>query len=416
MARVVELDVPEVDWQRRLLRGRTGAPQGLSSNVALIVHHDRALQGIARYCAFSKRVMRHGAAPWRRDTGGPVEWSDNDTLQLRHWLASKYSFEPGREAAADGVMAAALEREYHPVRDYLNGLQWDGERRLNRWLYRYLGCRDGGDVRTQRYLYAVGTWWMQGAVARVMAPGCKFDYMLILEGRQGSYKSTALGVLGGDWFSDGHIDLNSKEGNQFVQGIWIAEMAELDALNKVEATRVKSFLGMREDRFRPPFGRSVVAYPRECVFAGSTNLYQYLRDPTGNRRFWPVECGVIDTAGLRQDRDQLWAEAVARYRAGRRSAPDAKWRATMDDQQDRRYSSDALQELIDHFLSSTTRTTHTMSEIMGEALDLSPKDMQPQTQVRVGLIMAKLGWRKVRQRARDGSGRLEYVYHREDRS
>ena len=210
----------------------------------------------------------------------------------------------------------------------------------------YLGAEDTPLNR------AFGSRWMISAVARIMQPGAKVDHMLILEGPQGAKKSSALKVLAGaEWFTDELAEIGSKDAAQQMRGIWIIEIAELDAIGRAEVSRIKAFLTRTTDRYRPPYERYVVEVPRQCVFAGSVNPDTYLRDETGNRRFWPVRCGRIDLDALRRDRDQLWAEAVARYREG------AIWWldepeliAEVKAEQDQRYHADAWDSRIDRWL------------------------------------------------------------------
>ena len=209
------------------------------------------------------------------------------------------------------VGAVAREITVHPVRDHLGALAWDGVPRIETWACRYLGAEDTAFNRS------VGALWLISAVARIFRPGVKADHMLVLEGPQGARKSTALKILAGeDWFTDELPDLGSKDAAMHMQGVWIIEIAELDAIGKAEVSRIKAFLTRTTDRFRPPYGRYTIEVPRQCVFAGTVNPDTYLRDETGNRRFWPVRCGTIDIDALARDRDQLWAEAVARFRAG----------------------------------------------------------------------------------------------------
>ena len=210
----------------------------------------------------------------------------------------------------------------------------------------YLGAEDTPLNR------AFGSRWMISAVARIMQPGAKVDHMLILEGPQGAKKSSALKALAGaEWFTDELAEIGSKDAAQQMRGIWIIEIAELDAISRAEVSRIKAFLTRTTDRYRPPYERYVVEVPRQCVFAGSVNPETYLRDETGNRRFWPVRCGRIDLDALRRDRDQLWAEAVARYRDG------AIWWldepeliADAKTEQDQRYQADAWDARIDRWL------------------------------------------------------------------
>ena len=224
--------------------------------------------------------------------------------------------------------------------------------RIETWACRYLGAEDTAFNRS------VGALWLISAVARIFRPGVKADHMLVLEGPQGARKSTALKILAGeDWFTDELPDLGSKDAAMHMQGVWIIEIAELDAIGKAEVSRIKAFLTRTTDRFRPPYGRYTIEVPRQCVFAGTVNPDTYLRDETGNRRFWPVRCGTIDIDALARDRDQLWAEAVARFRAGAiwwLDTPELIAAATAE--QEKRYQADAWDDLIANWITHETRT------------------------------------------------------------
>jgi len=214
---------------------------------------------------------------------------------------------------------------------------------------------------------AVGARWLISAVARIFRPGAKADCCLILEGPQGIRKSTALRTIAGEYFTDELADLGSKDAAMQTRGVWIIELSELDNLSHAEVARIKAFMSRTTDRFRPPYGMRLVESPRQCVFAGTVNHSSYLRDETGGRRFWPVVCGQIDVDALAGDRDQLWAEAKARFESG-----SAWWLDTIDlvqlatDQQEARYEGDPWEEVIGPWLENKESTT--ISELLEKCI------------------------------------------------
>lgn len=413
---IMELLPPDYDWVRKLKRTRDG---GIASNIFNTQHilmHDEKWADVLGYCEFSYRVIKRQPPPF---PGGRVgEWDDADTDRLRIWLCEHYGFSP-RTADADGaVVVVAKENSYHPVRDYLDGLTWDGVARLDNWLQLFMGAGSKSEDAAERdryndYLRLVGTKWMIAAVARVMQPPVKADCVLILEGKQGAGKSTALAVLGGDWFTDTHFALGEKDGYQQMQGVWICELAELDSFNKAESTRAKQFFSSLEDKYRPSYGKRTVAFARQCVFGGTTNQDGYFKDPTGNRRYWPVYCHEPNLAALKQHRDQLWAEALHRYRDGE------KWWVTDDEkylfeaEQEARYAGDAWEDAIREWLTVSTGLSdfHTTVEVMRGALKMDYVQMKPPEQTRVGVVMSRLGWKRVR---RTVGGQRQWGYMRPD--
>ncbi len=214
------------------------------------------------------------------------------------------------------MLAVSESNARHPLREWLLGLEWDGEPRLHGWLHWWAGAEWTDDGLTEVY----GTKWAISAVARILEPGCKVDTALILVGRQGLGKSTAFRTLAGaQWFSDSVIDVRSKEAYQALQGLWVYEWAELDSMKRSETTAVKAFLSARVDRYRPAYARHSVSAPRQCVFVGTTNDTRFLTDPTGSRRYWARQLvGEADVAQLAANREQIWSEAVARYQEGER--------------------------------------------------------------------------------------------------
>ncbi|WP_237081182.1 virulence-associated E family protein [Myxococcus xanthus] len=218
---------------------------------------------------------------------------------------------PKTHAVAQQLLSVAKRNSYDPVADYLAGLVWDGKPQLDELLVTYFGARG-----EPGYLRAVGAKFAISAGARALRPGCKVDTVLILEGPQGLRKSTAFRILGGQYFSDAPIDVTNKDSAMLASQFWFIELAELSTFRKSEDQALKAFISRTDDTYRPPYGRANVKSPRRCVFVGTTNDDDYLRDPTGHRRFWPVKCSGIEVDALARDRDQIWAEAVVRFHQG----------------------------------------------------------------------------------------------------
>lgn len=395
------------DWRDRLLVNREGNLKSDISNIDLVLQNDDDWCGVLGYCDFSYRIIKRKPPPY--EYGEVGEWTDADNTRLRIWLSNKYGFTPKAADAQDAVLVAAQARRFHPVREYLNSLRWDGQRRVRSWLHTYLGA-DPND-----YTELAGMKWLVSAVARVMRPGCKADAMIILEGGQGLGKSTALRILGGEWFTDSHFNLGEKDGYQLIQGVWICEMGELDSFNKAESTRAKQFMSTQQDRFRPSYGRNAETFPRQCVFAGTTNQEQYLKDATGNRRSWPVYCRRLASLLLEADRDQLWAEAVQIYKQGIPWYVEDHEKHLFEAEQEDRFDTDVWEEKIVEYLRQPERQAHvSISELMENALLMQAAQMKPPEQKRVAQILTRHGWRKVRPRVTQSNGKVvrPWMYER----
>lgn len=387
-------------WRFKFILNDNGEIKADIGNAKLVLENDARWRDVLGYCDFSYRVLKRTLPPFPNSSVG--EWTDADTDRLRIWLAENYRFTPKTADALGAVVVVAEANRFHPVREYLTGLTWDKVPRLERWLHSYMGAE------ANAYSALAGKMFLIGAVARVMRPPVKMDTVLIFEGLQGLGKSTALKILGGEWFTDTPLVLGDKDGFQQMQGVWIIELAELDSFNKADHTRAKQFFGSQVDRYRPSYGRLTQTFARQCVFAGSTNQDSYLRDATGNRRYWPVACSCVLAKELEADRDQLWAEAFHRYVEGEAWWPADDHKLLFEEQQEKRFDADVWEELISTWLMSTTKNRVLMSDIMGEALNLEAAQMKPPEQKRVGQIMAHLGWVRVRPRVAGGGRETGY--------
>lgn len=304
-------EVINLPWRAQLRKNDGGKTIGDEANVMIALRASAELSGLTQYNEFSLNIEFRREPPWRSVSVGS-RWLDNDDMQLMIWLQHCGISMRSRSSVSECISVVAHERTVHPVRDYLKGLEWDGKHRIDEWLARYMGSSG-----TPEYLRAIGRRWLISAVARVMQPGCQADHTLVFEGIQGAGKSQTAQALAvnDDWFTDRLPDLHTTDAAIQLAGRWIVEIAELAAIRHTASIESsKAYLTRRVDVYRPPYGRRPVSLPRQCVFIGSTNESTYLRDRTGNRRYWPVRCGTVDLECLRLDRDQLWAEAVQAYK------------------------------------------------------------------------------------------------------
>lgn len=296
----------EEDFLEKLKRDRRGTPESDVFNCLIVLKYDPALKGKIRLDEFAHRLVVIDDLPWRGKDETPY-WTDTDDACLRNYFATKYLIK-GKGIIDDALQEVTQANKFHPVREYLTGLTWDGECRVDTLFIDYIGAED------TEYIRAVTRKWMCGAVARVMVPGIKFDTAIVLYGSQGLGKSLILERLGRKWFNNSLVDIKTKDALEQIQGSWINELAELAPTYKNDNEIVKAFISRTSDRFRSPYGRRTEEYPRQCVFAGSTNNLMFLKDRTGNRRFWPIT-GDKDRKTknawdiTQDDIDQLWAEA-----------------------------------------------------------------------------------------------------------
>ena len=291
------------------------------------LEQDPALAPLLAYNELSNTLCAREAWPWPHAKPGPLTGSDD--LMLGDYLTRQYGLPSiPRAALVEGVETVAHGRRWHPFREYLQALEHDGTARIDKWLVYAIGETPESIPRAlQEYLSLVGRYWLLAMCNRVMEPGCKFDYCPVLEGPGGVGKSTLVEALAtSEFFSDTHFDVSrGKEGQEQVQGLVLYEIAELANFGKAEIGLIKAFITAKVDRYRPSYGRVVEAYPRQCVLVGTTNESTYLRDRTGNRRFWPIPVrNRIRIAWVMKYRDQLLAEAFALYKAGTPFTPSVE--------------------------------------------------------------------------------------------
>jgi putative DNA primase/helicase len=372
-------------------------------------------RGVLALNTFEGRIVFRGAPPFEAALGQPL--ADLDFDRMRLWLETQLGVRASRANLTDAARIVAAEHAFHPVSDYLSGLAWDGTPRVDRWLETYAAVVPTSDAHAAM-VRAVARKWLVSCVARAKDPGCKVDTMLILEGRQGIGKSSALRALAGDrFFCDSLIDIGSKEACQTIQGVWIYELPELDALLRRETSVGKSFLSRGSDRFRKPYGRAPETVPRSVVFSGTVNHGEYLKDRSGNRRFWVIRCGgSLDVSGLAEARDLLWAEARHLYEAGEPWHLEPAEEAQMREEQAARLEGDPLEDAVADWVARREGQPFTMVELLQTGLALSPSARTPTVMSRVSRILGGLGFERRRLSTRglgaEGSagGKRPYFY------
>jgi predicted P-loop ATPase len=396
--RTFELGDTDTEW-RKLLRveGANNTRLRDEENVRLTLNHDPALVGLVKFDEFAGTLMLAKPIAGTTEKGTlPRQWGDTDTTALVQYIQRSSLPKIASDKVERAVAQLAQDTgRFHPVREMLESLQWDGEPRIDTWLQMYAGANDAPD----NYLRAVGAATLIGGVARIYRPGAKHDCALVLEGMQGAMKSTLANVLAmrDDWFSDSlPADLATKDARDHLRGKWVIELPELAQFRRSEIETVKAFMSRRTEKYRPAYGKHEIQYPRQCFFIGSTNSREYLVDPTGNRRFWPVKCGAVDMDALLRDREQLWAEAVHRYKAG------SKWHLSPEISE-LAEAETATRIASDPWLPLVTRALPIPHPV--EAIRLSPGEVLERMEIdksqrhssaaaRVGQILIDLGWRR----------------------
>jgi predicted P-loop ATPase len=384
-------------WREGLRLDTRNQPKPHVHNLEIIMASHPLWRGVLAYDELRQNIVFVREPPYPTKRRVPYPLSDADCIAAQAWFNS-IEIDAPKNTVADAMLLAAKRNSYHPVKDYLSSLRWDGTERLYTWLHDTVGADDNG------LNASIGAKWLISCVARVMDPGAKVDTMLLLRGDQGLGKTSVFATLGGEWF-DGHLgDVRNKDTLVAMQGKWIIEAAEITPLLAVDNDHVKSFLTRNVDHFRPPYGRVTEAFPRQVVFCGTLNRgASPLRDETGNRRFWCIECGIkwpegkgprADIDSLKAVRDQLWAEAVVRYHAS--AGKDYRWWLDPDEEiiagqgADEWMDSDTWHDAIHNYVRDKSRIT--IADVLRGAIHLEVRDMDQRARNRAGKVLRALKW------------------------
>ena len=392
------------DWTGQLKLDKNERIIANLANVTLILEEAPKWKGVLGYDQFGAHVVIRKLPPFELPAltvpWTDIAWTDQHETQVRVWF-QRQDINPSLGDVGRAVQKAARHNSFHPVRDYLAALRWDGVPRTETWLQTYFRAEDS------EYVRAIGPRVLISAVARILAPGCKVDNSIILEGPQGLQKSMALRALAvrDSWFTDRLSHVGSKDAALELAGVWIIEIAELNALLRAAASSQKAFLSRQDDRYRPPYAKHTIRQQRSSIFVGTINppANGYLSDPTGSRRLWPAACyGTIDIDGVKQMRDQLWAEAVHLFKAGKPwwlETPKLEALATVE--QEARYVVNVLEEPIRAWIGDRTKIkiNDVIKHVLGfgDLQRCSMRDYQ-----RVIDVLTRMEFTKRRMRDADG--------------
>lgn len=376
-------------WLDHCQANDRGDPESNLANAMVALREDPAIKDCFALDEMLRTIMMMKAIPGMAPFQQPRGATDTDISKLQEYLQLAGLTRMSKDTVHQAADLRGAELSYHPIKKYLQSLEWDGHERVDFLFSTYFGAEDTD------YTREISSMFMISLIARVFQPGCKADHMAVIEGVQGAKKSTACAILGGQWFSDSlpPVHAGAKDISQHLNGRWIIEIGEMAALDKAEANALKAFLSRPVERYRPSYGRKEVVEPRQCIFIGTTNKTAYLRDETGARRFWPIKSGEIDDRALQQDRDQLFAEAVSHYKQGRKWWPEKNFEQEfIKTEQEQRFEADAWEESIATFLSQKTASDVTVLEVARDALAIETARLGTADQRRISAILERLQW------------------------
>lgn len=396
------------DWRQLLITNGEGKiVKGSLKNMMLFMEYHNDFKGVFCLNEFQSEIYVKSCPIWESAADFvPHRLEDNDITHAAAAL-EKFGVTGGTDMAFKAIRAVAERNKFHPAREYFDRLEWDGVDRLSGWLINYLGAHDD----EKDYLAFIGEKWLTAAVKRVYEPACKFDHILVLEGKQGRGKSTALEALstfGGHAHFTDNIklsDIQSKDTILLLQGSIIVELAELAGFNKKEDDEIKGWITVKEDRCRVPYGKTITVFKRQFVLGATTNNYEYLKDPTGNRRYWPCKVGIIDIKAIERDREQLWAQAVYNYRNKLYIGPNEKEQKLANDAQVKRLASDVWEDKVSKSVEVMPHDGFKTSDILND-INIPFDRQDAKTSRRVSDILKKLGFDSVVRRKNGKTERL----------
>jgi putative DNA primase/helicase len=387
------------DWRGDLICDGKGnvIKNSLKNTIVFLQNHSR-YEGVFRYNEFSHQIIVARCPEWTEENYYRVHpLNDIDITETAAAMES-VGMSPDRARVHHAIEVAAGRNSFHPARDYFQSLQWDGEHRLENWLVYYFGAEDD-DLN---YLAFIGKKWLVAAVKRAFHPGCKFDHVLVMEGTQGKGKSAALKLLAtfGDdieeaYFTDSVTiaDLADKDTIQKIQGSIIVELAELAGFGKKDDEEIKRWVTLQHDTVRLPYTRTVTRFPRQFVLSATTNNHDYLKDPTGNRRYWPVKSSSIDFDALARDRKQLWAEAYHHYKEGLYIGPTDEEMQLATAAQEKRRAVDVWEgDILKAYSDLADFSKIVKVEDILRKIGLSIRDMDFKSQRRVISVLQQNGY------------------------
>lgn len=395
----IPLEIKKEDWDKD--QYGNFKKNSFRNCMNLLCGANEHLFGMLVFNEFSYDVVFKKPAPWHKSDEKIIVWDDQELLRLKNYLTFYHRFEPNTTVLQEAVMATAYNYKFHPVKNYLNGLKWDGVKRVHEWMVKFLGAEDN------QYTRAVGMKTLLGGVARIFEPGCVFQYMLVLEGAQGIGKSRVIEALAAPWFLDQSFDIHNKDSIHITFGQWIIEVSEMETFHKSETAAMKAYIVRSTDRGRLSYARMAKDFKRQFILIGTYNPEKdadigYFKDTTGNRRYWPVKVGlngVLQVDNIRKVRDQLWAEAVLLYK---KRIPlyleDAQINKLAEEEQKKRLGVDAWHEKIRSWVGEHEiykfRQVIKAEELYSDCLGGKINMLDRRISLRLSSIMYELGWEK----------------------